>query len=79
MMDSTLSRAERSLATAGINSDYSEQMEEMKEAMDVKYAFDEASPLGKLRVVAGGVAIPLRIYGKARYHQIACSSVPADV
>ena len=65
MMDAALDRATREAKTAEINARYSDAMERTKEAADVRMAGDETSPLAKARKIAGGVAVPLRLYGKA--------------
>jgi hypothetical protein len=40
-------------------------MEETKESMDERSTRDQTSVLAKVRQVAGGVSVPLRLYGKA--------------
>jgi len=65
MMDASLSRGAREERTAEVNRRYSTQLEETKESMDQRSAIDETSVLAKVRMVAGGVSVPLRLYGKA--------------
>ena len=64
MMDQSLSRAEREAKTSEVNARYSSQMEDSKETMDERSLSDETSPLAKARTIAGGVSVPLKLYGE---------------
>jgi hypothetical protein len=65
MLDGALSREERERKTAEVNKRYGELMENAKETLDVSAAADETSALGKARLIAGTVSVPLRVYGRA--------------
>lgn len=65
MMDETLEKTERTRKTKEINLKYAALMEDTKSAADLRFEKKASSPFAAARTVAGTVAVPLKIYGKA--------------
>ena len=65
MMDSSLDKSTREAKTNEIMARYSSLMEESKSAADLRFESNANSPLASARILAGGVSVPLKLYGRA--------------
>ena len=65
MLDAGLDKAARESNVAEIASRYAALMEDTKSAADARVETNASSPLASARQIAGAVAVPLKVYGKA--------------